>query len=268
MSLTTDNPSVIHVPASVAIGEGNSAASFTISTSPVSGLPTGGNVIATCGGVTKSIFVNVAPDPNAAPLLQSMTLTPATVAGGTNASGTVFLSAPAPSGGINVTLSTSNRFVAAVPGTVAVPAGQTSAKFTVTTSSVSSNTPVTITAMLDSSQSATLTVTAGAAPAPTPTPGTSLSAPSPLSPAADARSTPGTNIVFDWSDVSGAAGYTIQISDQSSFPSPLILNQNVTASQFGTSTLPTKTMWWRVRATDASGNAGAWSAARRFEVKS
>jgi hypothetical protein len=26
-------------------------------------------------------------------------------------------------------------------------------------------------------------------------------------------------------------------------------------------------MWWRVRANDASGNPGAWSAVRRFEVK-
>src|SRR5258708_3266913 len=77
VSLTTDNPSVIHVPASVTIPEGNSATSFTIGTSAVSGLPTGGNIFATAGGVTKSIFVNVSPDPNAPPLLQSMTITPA-----------------------------------------------------------------------------------------------------------------------------------------------------------------------------------------------
>jgi hypothetical protein len=32
--------------------------------------------------------------------------------------------------------------------------------------------------------------------------------------------------------------------------------------------LPAKTMWWRIRANDASGKAGAWSGARRFEVKS
>ncbi len=121
VSLTTDNPSVIHVPASVTIPEGNSATSFTIGTSAVSGLPTGGNIFATAGGVTKSIFVNVSPDPNAPPLLQSMTITPTSVRGGTNATGTVFLSAPAPAGGISVTLATSNFSVASVPGIVSVP---------------------------------------------------------------------------------------------------------------------------------------------------
>ena len=108
VSLTTDNPSIIHVPATVTIPAGNSATSFAIGTSTVTGLPTGGNVFATAGGVTRSIFVNVSADPNAPPLLQSMTISPTTVRGGTNATGTVFLSAPAPAGGISVTLATSN----------------------------------------------------------------------------------------------------------------------------------------------------------------
>src|ERR1044071_1688281 len=43
VSLTTDNPAIIHVPASVTIPQGNSATSFAIGTSTVSGLPTGGN---------------------------------------------------------------------------------------------------------------------------------------------------------------------------------------------------------------------------------
>jgi hypothetical protein len=268
VSLTTDNPSVIQVPASVSIAEGNSAVSFTIGTRPVSGLPTGGHVTATAGGVSKSIFVNVAPDPNAAPLLQSMTISPATVTGGTNATGTVFLSAPAPSGGISITLSTSNSAAARAPGIVTVPAGQTSASYTLSTFAVSANTSVTITAFYDTTTTATISVTRGATPSPTPTPppSTTLAAPSQLTPAADSRFAPGTNINFDWSDVAGAANYTIQVSDQTSF-SPLIVNQTSTTSQFASSTLPTKTMWWRVRANDASGKAGNWSAARRFEVK-
>ena len=166
VSLTTDNPSVIHVPASVTIPAGNSATSFAIGTSTVTGLPTGGNVFATAGGVTKSIFVNVSADPNAPPLLQSMTISPTSVRGGTNATGTVFLSAPAPAGGIFVTLATSNSSVAQVPGIVNVPGGQTSASFTVTTFAVGNNTSVTITAFFDTTTSANLTVTAGA-PSPT-----------------------------------------------------------------------------------------------------
>ena len=46
VSLTTDNPSIIHVPATVTIPAGNSATSFAIGTSRVTGLPTGGNVFA------------------------------------------------------------------------------------------------------------------------------------------------------------------------------------------------------------------------------
>ena len=268
VNLTTDNPSVIHVPANVTIAAGNSTNTFTIGTSPVSGLSTGGNVFASAGGVTRSIFVNVAPDPNAPPLLQSMTISPASVAGGTNATGTVFLSAPSPSGGISVTLATNNSSAAQVPGIVNVPAGKTSANFSVTTFAVSANTSVTITAFFDTTRSANLTVTRGTPPPPTPTPTPSgtLPAPSLVSPAADARFAPGTNITFNWSDVSGAANYTIQIDDQNTFSSPIV-NRSVTASQFSSSTLPTLTMWWRARANNASGNAGTWSTARRFEVR-
>ena len=268
VNLTTDNPSVIHVPANVTIAAGNSTNTFTIGTSPVSGLSTGGNVFASAGGVARSIFVNVAPDPNAPPLLQSIAISPNSVAGGTSATGTVFLSSPSPSGGISVTLATNNSSAAQVPGIVNVPAGQTSANFTVTTFAVSANTSVTITAFYDTTRSANLTVTRGTPPPPTPTPTPSgaLPAPSLVSPAADARFAPGTNITFNWSDVSGAANYTIQIDDQNTFSSPIV-NQNVTASQFSSSTLPTLTMWWRARANNASGNAGTWSAARRFELK-
>jgi hypothetical protein len=268
VNLTTDNSSVIHVPANVTIGAGNSTNTFTIGTSSVSGLSTGGNVIASAGGITRSIFVNVAPDPNAPPLLQSMTISPASVAGGTSATGTVFLSSPSPSGGISVTLATSNSSAAQVPGIVNVPAGQTSANFNVTTFAVSANTSVTITAFYDTTRSANLAVTRGSTPSPTPTPTPSgtLPAPSLLSPAADARFAPGTNIAFDWTDVSGAANYTVQIDDQNTFSSPIV-NRSVTASQFSSSTLPTLTMWWRARANKPSGNAGTWSAARRFEIK-
>jgi hypothetical protein len=274
VNLTTDNPSVIHIPASVNIAGGNSTVSFTIATSVVSTLPTGGNVTASVGGVTKSIFVTVHPDPNAPSVLQSVSFNPSTVSGGTSTTGTVLLNTPAPAGGTSVTLSTSNT-LARPPGAITVPAGQTSVSFTVTTSAVTSNTVVSIQAIVgNASQSANVTLTPGAAstPAPTPvpnsTPAATLGAPSLLGPAADSRFAPGTTITFDWSDVSGAASYTIQISDQTSFPSPFIINQTVTASQFSSSTLPTKTMWFRVRANDAAGNSGAWSAARRFEVKS
>ncbi len=359
VSLSTDNPSVIQVPATVAIPEGNSAVSFTITTSPVIGLPTGGNIFATAGGVTKSVFITVTADPNAPPLLQSLSITPSSLPGGTAATGTVVFSAPAPAGGTSVTLSTSNRAVATVPGIVTVPGGQTSATFTVTTFPVTADTSVTISAFLDATRTATVLVTKNGVPpgslssitlnpssvtggatsqatvtlssgAPSggavvtltssdtavatvpstvtisagktsatatvtskpvtttatasikatydsvtrsailtvnPGGGGTLPAPALLAPAADARFAPGVNITFDWTDVSGAATYTIQIDDQDGFTAPFIVEQTVTTSQFGSSSLPVKTMWFRARANNASGNPGSWSAIRRFEVK-
>ena len=111
----------------------------------------------------------------------------------------------------------------------------------------------------------TLTVTpASSTPPPTSGP---LPAPSLVSPVADARFSPGTSITFDWTDVSGAASYTIQIDNEESFATPQVVNVNTTASQFTTSTLPTTRMWFRVRANSASGTPGSWSSIRRFEVK-
>ncbi len=93
-----------------------------------------------------------------------------------------------------------------------------------------------------------------------------LPAPSLLSPAYDARFNAGQTIVFDWSDVAGAASYTIQIDDQESFSSPTV-QQTVSASTYSTSTLPTTRMWWRVRTVNAAGAPGGWSSARRFELR-
>src|SRR5262245_18699297 len=72
VTVTSTNPSVVQVPPTVSIAAGNSANSFTITSSPVS-LGTTVEVDATAGGVTKSVFINVAPDPNAPPLLSAVT---------------------------------------------------------------------------------------------------------------------------------------------------------------------------------------------------
>ncbi len=194
--------------------------------------------------------------------LSAVSVSPSSVVGGTTVQGTITLTGGAPSGGAVVTLSSANTSVVSVPASVTVPAGSSSATFGVNTSVVSANTGVTITATYGGvSRTTTLTVT------PASTSSAPLPAPSLISPAADARFSPGTSITFDWTDVSGAASYTIQIDDSDTFASPLVVNQNTTVSQFTTSTLPTIRMWWRVRANSSSGTAGSWSAARRFEVK-
>jgi hypothetical protein len=192
--------------------------------------------------------------------LSAISVSPTSVVGANTAQGTITLTGAAPSGGAVVTLSSANTSVVSVPASVTVVAGASSATFGVNTAAVTANTSVTITATYGGvSRTTTLTVT--------PPSTSSLPAPSLLSPAEDARFSPGTSITFDWTDVSGAASYTIQIDNDSSFPAPLLVNQNTTVSQFTTSTLPTTRMWFRVRANSASGTPGSWSAARRFEVK-
>jgi len=146
-----------------------------------------------------------------------------------------------------------------VPGSVTVNAGASSANFTATTTSVTSSTSVTITATYNgTTRTATLTVTTASG---------SLPAPALLSPAADARFSPGQMITFDWSDVSGADSYQLHIDNSESFSVPLTMSQSTTVSQFSTNALPTQRMWWRVRAVSVSGASGAWSFVRRFEVK-
>jgi hypothetical protein len=69
----------------------------------------------------------------------------------------------------------------------------------------------------------------GAAPPPTP------SAPTLLSPAQD--STPTQPVAFDWTDVTAATAYRIQIDDSNNFSAPLVVDRVVTPSQFTASTL-------------------------------
>ncbi|MFN7017960.1 MAG: S8 family serine peptidase [Fimbriimonadales bacterium] len=93
------------------------------------------------------------------PSLHTLSLNPTSVVGGTSSTGTVTLTAAAPSGGFVVNLSSSHPSVASVPSSVTVPAGATSANFTVSTSTVSSSTNVTITASAGGvARTATLTV--------------------------------------------------------------------------------------------------------------
>jgi trimeric autotransporter adhesin len=89
----------------------------------------------------------------------SVTVSPASVTGGSPAQGTVTIAAPAPAAGAVVTLASSNSGVATVPPNVTVSAGATSSTFAVTTFPVSVDTPVTISASSGGvTQTATLTV--------------------------------------------------------------------------------------------------------------
>jgi YD repeat-containing protein len=72
----------------------------------------------------------------------SVSITPATVLGGDAASGTLTLSGPAPMGGATVLLVSDNGLVANAPASVVIPAGSSSATFSVTT--FNRQTPMTV----------------------------------------------------------------------------------------------------------------------------
>src|SRR5438094_2562756 len=91
--------------------------------------------------------------------VSSISVTPASVIGGTQATATVTLNGTAPSGGGAVNLASSDP-AATVPSSITVAANGTTATFTVSTNPVSTNTPVTVSAIYDNSTQTTgLTVT-------------------------------------------------------------------------------------------------------------
>lgn len=126
VSLESDHASVT-VPATVTVNEGAASALFPVQT--VSGVEpqVRAFMTATLGPVVKraAVYVN-------RPFLQSLSLTPSIVYGGTASTGTVTLNAPAPAGGLTITLS-DNSGKATTPASVTIPEGDTSAMFEVTT---------------------------------------------------------------------------------------------------------------------------------------
>jgi hypothetical protein len=79
---------------------------------------------------------------------------------------------------------------------------------------------------------------------------------------------------FSWSAVTGAKGYEVEVNSTSSWASgSKVCCSNISVSEkmttYGTSysppvVLPNNTYYWRVRAIDASGNAGPWAAGPPF----
>jgi hypothetical protein len=159
--LSSSDPSIVQVPASVQVAAGNSTNSFTVTTKSVISM-TSVQISAQSGSVTKTAWITLGADPNAPVVLNSVTPSVSGATGGTNISATLFLNGNAPAGGAAVTLSSSNPAAAQVPASVTVPAGQGFQGFTITTSPVTADTAVTITGTYGVSQTATITVLAGA----------------------------------------------------------------------------------------------------------
>jgi hypothetical protein len=151
VALSSGVPSAASVPALIMVPAGSTSFAFTITTYPVAG-STPVIITADYAGVTKMATLTVTP-----PALNSFSVSPASVVGGIISQGTVALNGPAPSGGVVVSLS-ENSSAASVPALVTVPAGSTSAAFTITTYPVVGSTAVTISANYGSILTAALTV--------------------------------------------------------------------------------------------------------------
>ena len=103
---------------------------------------------------------------------------------------------------------------------------------------------------------AVLRNTTGAAPPPP------LSAPSLVSPSNDA--TVAQPVTLDWTNVTNAVSYEVQVDNSSTISSPFVANVTVTVSQVTLGDLPAQQLWWRVRARNSAGVFGPFSSVRRF----
>jgi hypothetical protein len=153
IALESDNLSVATVPASVTIAEGDSTTTFDIDTDAV--VEPADVMIRATYGVIRKERLTVVPT-EATVSLESLSLDDShvfrghpVVFNGEDITGTVTLSAAAPSGGIVVTLGGSRAGIATVPASVTVPEGETSATFTITTEDADNSPYVLVTAAYD-----------------------------------------------------------------------------------------------------------------------
>ncbi|MBK9965258.1 MAG: carboxypeptidase regulatory-like domain-containing protein [Holophagales bacterium] len=154
VSLASDLPAAATVPATVTVLQGQTTAAFAATTLAV-GSATAVTVTATSSGVTKTAPLTVEPA-----TLTSLTISPASIPGGTTATGTLTLDGPAGPSGATVGLYSNDTNVATVPANTLIPAGQSTGSFTVTGSAVAGDATTTVFATLaDATVPADVTVT-------------------------------------------------------------------------------------------------------------
>lgn len=135
--------SCVKVSSSITVPSGQTSVSVPFTTTPVSNNTYAG-IRASANGTAAFATVQVA-----APKLQSLSLNPASVIGGTNVLGSVTITSAAPTGGVLVYLGTTDPSVQ-VPDSVTVPSGATSVGFTATTTPLPQTVQSRILAMTDS----------------------------------------------------------------------------------------------------------------------
>ena len=146
VAVTSSNRSVATVPATVTVPEGETGATFTVSTSQVA-VTTSVRLTASYGGFSTPATLTVKPAVVLPPRVAGLSLDPTAVVAGQQVKVTVTLTEPAPEGDALVALSSSDPAIATVEeGAVVVPAGETSAMSVVSSVLGSPLTTVTISA--------------------------------------------------------------------------------------------------------------------------
>jgi len=147
--LVSDSPAVSGTKCAVAGGATTGV--FTMSTEVVSSNQKA-KISTTFNRQTSTVLLTVT-----GPQVKSLTVSPSPVLGGLQATGTVALEIPAPSGGLTVQL-TSDSGCAKAPGQLTIPEGASSATFTVSTTSVLAQTDAQIAAVAGNRASCVLHV--------------------------------------------------------------------------------------------------------------
>ena len=147
VALSSSSPSAA-VPASVTVPQGQTTASFTITTSTVS-QPVNVTIRASYAGTIKSAALLVEPPPPPPVKLVSLQLAASQIAANQALGGNrVVINTPAPAGGVTVKLASSRAAFLSLPASVTIPAGQTAAEFTITAANRPRSTNVRISATL------------------------------------------------------------------------------------------------------------------------
>jgi hypothetical protein len=158
--LFSGNSSVATVPATVVVPAGAMSASFPIATNAAAP-PTIVQITAAVQNVPRTANLSVNAATPAGPSLSSVSSVPSRLTGGSSATGTVTFTGP--TDGAIVNLASSNPAVLQVPASTVVNGRASSGAFAVSTSAVTANTTVTITATwFGVTRTTTVTVIPGA----------------------------------------------------------------------------------------------------------
>jgi hypothetical protein len=248
VALASSAPKAATVRPSVSIPAGQAQASFTINPRQVS-RPAPLTLSATLAGHAATAPLTVDPAALSQVFIGSNQSGPTSVfSGGTPQVGTLLFNGNAPSG--TVVKLTSSSPAASVPASVTA-FGQL-VSFSITTKRVTATTPVVLTA---SWRGKTVSVKMILQPPPT------LQAP-----AAGASFADGHVVIFRWHTPFGLSS-ELQVASNPAFKNPVTDINTNTAQAWGLSSLPSGTLYWRVRGVDVYGVEGPPSAVRAFTIK-